>query len=98
MIGAHKCMGTVLVVDPQWSDEPPAPYVFTPDAALFALEGPAVMISALAAETWTLSKLLGQAINWLGDPWSPAAQMRDTSQGGVATSLPTENSHTLAVL
>lgn len=85
VIGAHKCLGTVLVVDPRWCEEPPASQLFAPDAALIPLEGPAVMISALAAETWTLSKRLSQGINLLGDPWSPAATTRDAQEGGHGT-------------
>lgn len=98
VVGAHKCVGTVLVVDPRWCDGPPATRLFAPDAALLALEGPAVVITALAAETWTLSKLLAQGINGLGDPWSPVAEARDAPDVDCATAQPSENPHMIPVL
>ncbi|AHG64771.1 urease accessory protein UreD [Advenella mimigardefordensis DPN7] len=72
VLGQHKCMGTVLVVDPQWCAAQPQTNLFAADAALLPLEGPAVMISALAAETWTLRKHLEHGINLLGGGWSVA--------------------------
>lgn len=92
VIGTHKCVGTVLVVDPRWCETPAETRLFAPDAALLSLEGPAVMISALAAETWTLSQRLAQGINWLGDPWSPVAETRHASEDGDAPSLSSETS------
>lgn len=80
VIGAHKCLGSVFVVDPRWCEAPPAGRSFAPDAALMPLAGPAVMISALASETWTLGKRLSQGINLLGDPWSTTAKTPDAQQ------------------
>ncbi|WP_161495221.1 urease accessory protein UreD [Advenella sp. S44] len=84
VLGKHKCMGTVLVVDPQWCAIQPETNVFAVDAALLPLEGPAVMISALAAETWTLRKHLEHGINLLGERWSVAASesARDDQDAG----------------
>lgn len=98
VIGAYKCVGTVLVVDPRWCEEPPATRLFAPDAALLALEGPAVMISVLAAETLTLGKRMGQGINLLGDPWSPAAARRDAPEGGGATPLQSQDPKLIPVI
>ena len=73
VIGMHKCVGNVLVVDPRWREAPPATRVFAPEAVLMPLEAPAVAISALAADSWTLRQRLDQGIHLLGDPWSPSA-------------------------
>lgn len=98
VIGAHKCLGAVFVVDPRWCEEPPASQVFAPDAALFPLAGPAVMITALAAESWTLSKRLSQGINLLGDPWSPAATTRNAQEGDRGTPLQSEGPQIIPVI
>ena len=71
--GRRKCVGNVLVVDPQWENSTPPTDLFAPDAIRMALEGPAVLISALAADTFTLRKRLEQGIQRLGDPWAPVA-------------------------
>lgn len=75
VMGGHKCVGNVLVIDPQWREAPPAARVFAPDAALMPLEGPAVAISALATDAWALRQRLDQGIQLLGDPWSPTASV-----------------------
>ncbi|MGX9935027.1 urease accessory protein UreD [Advenella kashmirensis] len=82
--GKHKCMGTVLVVDPQWCTTQYETNLFAADAALLPLEGPAVMISALAAETWTLRKRLEHGIHLVGGRWSVATpeSARDDRDGG----------------
>lgn len=75
--GRRKCVGNVLVVDPQWEKGAPITDLFAPDAVRMALEGPAVLISALAADTFTLRKRLDQGIQRLGDPWAPVAPPPD---------------------
>lgn len=98
VIGAHKCVGTVLVIDPRWCRESPPTHLLAPHAALLALEGPGVMISALATDSWTLSKLLGQGINWLGDPWSPATEARDATEDVDATPLQYESAQVFPIM
>lgn len=71
--GAHKCIGTVLAVDPVWAGSAPAVNLLAPDAALLPLEGPAVMISALAGDTLSLRRVLHQGIVLLGSRWAPTA-------------------------
>lgn len=82
--GRRKCVGNVLVVDPQWEKSTLPTDLFAPDAIRMALEGPAVLISALAADTYTLRKRLDQGIQRLGDPWAPVAppSLPDKQHGG----------------
>lgn len=69
VLGRHKCVATVLAVDPVWTQQPPQANQLDADAALLPLAGPAAMISALAADTPTLRRRVHQGINMLGAPW-----------------------------
>jgi urease accessory protein len=74
VLGANKCVGSLLVVDPVWAGRPPAGRVFAPDAALLPLVGPAIIISALASNSLLLRRHLDHGIDLLGAPW---ASVRD---------------------
>lgn len=71
VLGAHKCIGSVLVVDPAWSTRTPDTCVLGRDAALLSLEGPAVLVSALADDTLGLRRQLDCGVSLLGEPWAP---------------------------
>jgi urease accessory protein len=69
--GGHRALGTVLIVDPAWEQEPPAPSAFDGIAAqddpgvavtTMRLSGPAVLISAAASDGAALSRLLDRAL------------------------------------
>lgn len=83
VLGANKCVGTVLVVDPAWADDTPSSQLFATDAALMPLAGSAAMISALADDSLSLRRKLDQGISLLGEPWTPATNL--TAPGAPAT-------------
>ena len=69
--GADTAIGTIVIVDPDWAEVPPADRlaIDTRDAATGAvtvlpLPGPAVVVSALAPDGLTLSRLLEQVPIW----------------------------------
>ena len=69
--GADTAIGTIVIVDPDWTHIPPADRLTIPtrDAAsgaitVMPLPGPAVVISALAPDGLTLSRLLEQIPAW----------------------------------
>lgn len=72
VLGTRKCVGTVLVVDPDWDSEKPEARVLGPDAALMPLAGPAVTVSALAPDAVNLRRALDTGIQGLPEPWPPA--------------------------
>ena len=70
--GAHRAIGSVLVVDPDWTPATrPAPLRLTDTAALMPLAGGAVLISALATDNLELRAALDLGIAALGPPWDP---------------------------
>lgn len=72
VLGARKCIGSVLVVDPAWDTLTPCTRVLGHDAALLSLEGPGVLVSALADDTLGLRRQLDHGVTLLGEPWAPA--------------------------
>lgn len=69
--GGHRALGTVLIVDPAWEQEPLAQCAFAGIAAqddpgvavaTMRLSGPAVLISAAASDGAALSRLLDRAL------------------------------------
>ena len=67
----NRFLGTVLIVDPAWEQEPPAQSAFAGIAAqddpgvavaTMRLSGPAVLISAAASDGAALSRLLDRAL------------------------------------
>lgn len=66
---ADSAIGTILIVDPEWDHVPPADRLVIPipirdgaggAVAVMPLPGPAVVVSALAPDGLTLSRLLAQ--------------------------------------
>ncbi|HET7268476.1 MAG TPA: urease accessory protein UreD [Oleiagrimonas sp.] len=93
VLGANKCVGTVLAVDPAWANDVPGVNLFARDAALLPLQGPAAMVSALAADSLALRRTLHRGIALLGARWAPAAASAgaacDAAVTGVDSSLVT---------
>lgn len=89
VLGAHKCVATALAVDPLWQDAKPQARLFAHNAALLPLHGPAVMLSALAADTPTLRRRIRQGMAALGAPWMPPDDGDGDSDSGDADA----NSH-----
>ncbi len=56
--GGARCTGSLLVVDPGWAGSPPGPVVLDGAAAVLPLAGPAVQVTALAADALSLRRLL----------------------------------------
>ncbi len=71
VLGPNRAVGSILVVDPAWSDATPAPDAYDPDAALCALPGPGVLMSAVAPDNLRLRRLLDAGLDKLGPPWRP---------------------------
>ncbi|MEU0303451.1 urease accessory protein UreD [Streptomyces sp. NPDC006175] len=65
VLGGHRAVGQLLVVDPAFDDGPPAPRLLGPAAALTPLAGPAVLVTALAADARLLRAVLDEALEGL---------------------------------
>jgi urease accessory protein len=60
--GGHRAIGSVLVVDPSWSDGAPPATPLDGDAAVMPLGGPAVLVSALCADGLALRRSLDRGL------------------------------------
>ncbi|MBL1068858.1 urease accessory protein UreD [Streptomyces sp. 7-21] len=67
VLGGHRAVGQLLVVEPAWEDRPPAPAVLGETAVLTPLAGPAVLVTALAPDALALRRLLDEAAARLPD-------------------------------
>ncbi|MET7449981.1 urease accessory protein UreD [Streptomyces sp. NBC_01693] len=65
VLGGHRAVGQLLVVDPAFDDGLPAPRLLGPCAALTPLAGPAVLVTALAADARLLRAVLDEALEGL---------------------------------
>ncbi|GAB3519332.1 urease accessory protein UreD [Arthrobacter monumenti] len=92
VVGQHRALGSVLVVDPDWEDEPIAARPFAPDAAVLPLNGPAAMVSTVAADSLRLRRNLDQGMELLGPPWSPAARQQQ-ADGEPGAPMPKGNGY-----
>jgi urease accessory protein len=61
VLGGARTHGSILVVDPDWTEGPPAEVV-TEDGARLVLPGPAVLATALAPDGWALRERLSVLI------------------------------------
>lgn len=84
VLGARKCIGSVLVVDPEWSTRTPGTRVLGHDTALMALQGPAVLVSALADDTLGLRRRLDHGVTFLGEPWARDLASTERFEPGAA--------------
>ncbi|MEU0133237.1 urease accessory protein UreD [Streptomyces sp. NPDC006296] len=62
VLGGHRAVGQLLLVDPAYADGLPAARLLGPTAALTPLAGPAVLVTALAADARLLRAVLDEAL------------------------------------
>ncbi|MFB8397761.1 urease accessory protein UreD [Streptomyces yangpuensis] len=60
-LAGHRAVGQLLVVDPVFETDPPPPAVLGEYAAVTPLAGPAVLVTALAADALRLREVLDEA-------------------------------------
>ncbi|MFH9616634.1 urease accessory protein UreD [Streptomyces pratensis] len=65
VLGGHRAVGQLLLVDPAFDGRLPAPRLLGPTAALTPLPGPAVLVTALAADARLLRAVLDEALEGL---------------------------------
>lgn len=65
VLGGHRAVGQLLVVDPAYEDGLPAPRLLGPTAVLTPLAGPAVLVTAVAADARLLRTVLDEALEEL---------------------------------
>ncbi|WP_069174145.1 urease accessory protein UreD [Streptomyces griseus] len=65
VLGGHRAIGQLLVVHPLFEDAPAAPRLLGTDAVLTPLAGPAVLVTALAADARLLRGILDEALSGL---------------------------------
>ncbi|MFI2781375.1 urease accessory protein UreD [Streptomyces sp. ALB3] len=65
VLGGHRAVGQLLVVDPVFEEALPAPRLLGPTAALTPLAGPAVLVTALATDARLLRAVLDEALEGL---------------------------------
>nr|WP_181764454.1 urease accessory protein UreD [Streptomyces albidus (ex Kaewkla and Franco 2022)] len=58
VLGGHRAVGQLLVVDPDMSHEPAPQCLLGPDAVVTPLEGPGVLVTALGADALAVTPLL----------------------------------------
>ncbi|GAA1930028.1 urease accessory protein UreD [Nocardioides marmoribigeumensis] len=85
VLGEHRAVGSTLVVDPGWTTRPPAARVLDAGAAVLPLEGPAVLLTALADDNLALRRHLAAGLAALGEPWAPRPATDTTTRDGHAS-------------
>jgi urease accessory protein len=75
---SHLAVGSLLIVDPAWDQGPPPAQALTDRLAALALNGPGVLISALAPDTLSLRQDLDFVLAALGAPWAPSTPLHST--------------------
>lgn len=63
--GGARAIGSVLVVDPGWTENVPSPAMLGDTAAAFPLAGPAALVSALASDATSLLATLAGGLRYL---------------------------------
>ncbi|MFD0024300.1 urease accessory protein UreD [Streptomyces sp. NPDC058382] len=61
VLGGHRAVGQLLVVEPSFDEKPPESRLLGPTAALTRLAGPAVLVTAVAADARELRGVLDRA-------------------------------------
>lgn len=81
VLGDNRAVGSVIAVDPAWTDGAPTASAFHADAVLTPLPGPGMLISAVAQDSLQLRQLLDRGLDALGAPWRPesARSSRDAA-------------------
>jgi len=67
VLGGHRAVGQLLVVDPAFDGKGPETRLLGPTAVLTRLAGPAVLVTALAADARELRTVLDRAADELAD-------------------------------
>ncbi|MFF7607443.1 urease accessory protein UreD [Streptomyces parvulus] len=65
-LAGHRAVGQLVVVRPEFAAAPPAARVVGEGAAVMPLAGPAVLVTAVAADALRLRRLLDEALASLG--------------------------------
>jgi urease accessory protein len=65
MLGGHRALGQLVVVRPEFEQEPPVARLLGEYAALMPLAGPAALVSALAPDALLLRRVLDEALRTL---------------------------------
>ncbi|MFC7868107.1 urease accessory protein UreD [Streptomyces murinus] len=65
-LAGHRAVGQLLVVRPEFAEQPPAPRMLGDHAALMPLPGPAVLLTALAPDALRLRRVLDEGRALLG--------------------------------
>nr|AQT38892.1 UreD [Streptomyces sp.] len=65
VLGGHRAVGQLLVVDPDFDDKCPESRLLTPTTALTRLAGPALLVTAVAADARLLRGVLDDALREL---------------------------------
>lgn len=66
VLGGHRAVGQLVVVRPEFSQEPVAARMLGECASLVPLAGPAVLVSAIASDALRLRRVLDEALAFLG--------------------------------
>ncbi|MFG2372328.1 urease accessory protein UreD [Streptomyces sp. NPDC048504] len=66
VLGGHRAVGQLLVVRPEFTQEPVAARMLGECACLVPLAGPAVLVSAIASDALRLRRVLDEAMSILG--------------------------------
>nr|WP_223183218.1 MULTISPECIES: urease accessory protein UreD [unclassified Streptomyces] len=65
VLGGHRAVGQLLVVDPEFDRAPVATRLLGEHAAVTPLAGPAALVTAVAPDALALRRLLDTALAWL---------------------------------
>jgi urease accessory protein len=66
--GGRRALGSLVVVDPAWADDPPQAFLLGNTAAVLPLAGPAALVSALAPDALALRRCLDEGLALLTAP------------------------------
>jgi urease accessory protein len=66
VLAGHRAVGQVVVVRPEFADEPVAARVLGEGAAIVPLAGPAALVTAVAPDALKLRRILDGALTFLG--------------------------------
>ncbi|WP_128377306.1 urease accessory protein UreD [Streptomyces cavernae] len=66
VLAGHRAVGQLVVVRPEFEKEPMAPRLLGDRASLVPLSGPAVLVTALAADALLLRRVLDEALLTIG--------------------------------
>ncbi|MEV5528903.1 urease accessory protein UreD [Streptomyces prunicolor] len=66
VLGGHRAVGQLVVVRPEFGQEPVAARMVGECASLVPLAGPAVLVSAIASDALRLRRVLDEALAFLG--------------------------------